>query len=231
VKSLPLAEWPTADREAWRQAREPHVRLRRGGAAAHMKPVTQADLERRYGYFLDHLARRHLLDQTAPAAAHVTEEALRGFLGEIKAIWRPVTQAQSIYKLRRMAEILSPRTNFAWLRETENDLALVAYPRDRFDRIITTERLLEAGLTLVKEAQLAVHRRRLWRATQLRNGLMIALLALTPIRSKNFASLTLGKSFVRQGDRWCLCLHALETKAGRADERQVDEILNPAIAL
>jgi integrase len=196
-----------------------------------MKPVTQADLERRYGYLLDHLARRHLLDQTAPAAAHVTEEALRGFLGEIKAIWRPVTQAQSIYKLRRMAEILSPRTNFAWLRETENDLALVAYPRDRFDRIITTERLLEAGLTLVKEAQLAVHRRRLWRATQLCNGLMIALLALTPIRSKNFASLTLGKSFVRQGDRWCLCLHALETKAGRADERQVDEILNPAIAL
>jgi hypothetical protein len=128
VKSLPLADWPTADREAWRQAREPHVRLRRGGAAAHMKPVTQADLERRYGYLLDHLARRHLLDQTAPAAAHVTEEALRGFLGEIKAIWRPVTQAQSIYKLRRMAEILSPRTNFAWPRETENDLALVAYP-------------------------------------------------------------------------------------------------------
>ncbi len=231
MRSLPLADWPTADREAWRQACEPHVRLRRGGAAAHMKSVTQADLERRYGYFLDHLARRRLLDQAAPAAAHMTEEALGGFLGEIKAIWRPVTQALSIYKLRRMAEILSPRTNFAWLREIENDLALVAYPRDRFDRVITTEKLLEAGLTLVKEAQLAVHRRRLWRATQLRNGLMIALLALNPIRSKNFASLALGKSFVRQGDRWCLCLHARETKAGRADERQVDEILNPAIAL
>ena len=60
---------------------------------------------------------------------------------------------------------------------------------------------------------------------------MIALLALNPIRSKNFASLALDKSFVRQGDSWCLCLHARETKAGRADERQVDEILNPAIAL
>ena len=115
--------------------------------------------------------------------------------------------------------------------EIENDLALMAYPRDRFDRVITTEKLLEAGLTLVKEAELAVHRRRLWRATQLRNGLMIALLALNPIRSKNFASLALDKSFVRQGDSWRLCLHARETKAGRADERQVDEILNRAIAL
>ena len=112
MRSLPLVDWPTADREAWRQACEPNVRLRRGGAAAHMKPVTRADLERRYGYFLDHLARRRLLDQAAPAAAHVTEEALGGFLGEIKAIWRPVTQALSIYKLRRMAEILSPRTRF-----------------------------------------------------------------------------------------------------------------------
>ena len=35
--------------------------------------------------------------------------------------------------------------------EIENDLALMAYPRDRFDRVITTEKLLEAGLTLVKE--------------------------------------------------------------------------------
>src|SRR5687767_15900494 len=101
MRSLPLACWPQADRDTWQQACRPHVRLSRGGAAAGMKPVTQADLARRYGYFLDHL---------------------------------------------------------------------------------------------VKEAELAVHRRRRWRATQLRNGLMLALLALHPIRSKNFAALTLSRS-------------------------------------
>jgi integrase len=196
-----------------------------------MKPITQADLVRRYGYFLDHLARRGLLDRTAPAGAQVTEEAVKSFLGESQATWRSVTQAQSIYKLRRMVEILLPARDFSWLREIEKDLALLACPRDHFDRIITTERLVEAGLTLVKEAQLAVHRRRIWRATQLRNGLMVALLALNPIRSKNFASLALSRGFVRQGETWRICLEARETKTGRADERQVDDILNPAIAL
>jgi hypothetical protein len=117
------------------------------------------------------------------------------------------------------------------LREIEKDLALVAYPRDRFERIITIEALVEAGLTLVKEAERAVHRRRVWRATQLRNGLMIALLALNPIRSKNFASLTLSRSFRRQDDGWQICLEARETKTLRADGRQVDTILNTAIAL
>jgi hypothetical protein len=60
---------------------------------------------------------------------------------------------------------------------------------------------------------------------------MIALLALNPIRSKNFAGLTLSKSLVRHGETWRICLDARETKSGRADERAVDTMLNSAIAL
>ena len=55
-----------------------------------------------------------------------------------------------------------------------------------------------------------------------RNGLMIALLALHPIRSKNLASLSLSRSFVRQGDSWCIHLGSKETKSGRPDVRRVD---------
>jgi integrase len=153
------------------------------------------------------------------------------FLEEIRTIWRPVTQAQSVYKLRRMAEILAPDRDVSWLREIEKDLALVAHPQDRFGRIVTTEMLVEAGLTLVREAELAEHRRRLWRATQLRNGLMIALLALCPIRAKNFASLHLSTSFTREGEGWRISLKARETKSGRPDERRVPFDLNRAIAL
>jgi hypothetical protein len=196
-----------------------------------MKPVTQADLCRRYGYFLDHLARRDVLDLAAPAGAQVAPGAVESFLAEVGSIWRSVTQAQSIYKLRRIAEILAPERDFSWLREIEKDLAAVACPRDRFDRIVTTEVLVEAGLALIKEAELAIHRRRRWRATQLRIGLMIALLALHPIRSKNFAALSLSRRFVREGDRWCIHLGSKETKSARPDVRRVDRDLNRAVAL
>src|SRR5918998_1330304 len=75
MRSLPMEEWPRADREAWERACRPSVRLSKGGAASHMKAVTQVDLARRYGYLLDYLARRGLLDPAAAAGASVTPEA------------------------------------------------------------------------------------------------------------------------------------------------------------
>ena len=57
VRSLPIEQWPSADRDAWAAACRPNQRLIRGGAGAHMKPITLADLARRYGYFLDFLDR------------------------------------------------------------------------------------------------------------------------------------------------------------------------------
>ena len=86
MRSLPLEGWPQADRDARQQACRPHLRLSRGGAAAGMKPVTQADLARRYGYFLDHLDRRGVLDLAAPAGAQVTPGAVESFLAEVRSI-------------------------------------------------------------------------------------------------------------------------------------------------
>src|SRR3954453_15210711 len=85
--------------------------------------------------------------------------------------------------------------------------------------------MVEAGLALVREAERAVRRRAHWRAAQLRNGLMVALMALHPIRLKNFAALELGRSIVRIEDGWWIVLGAAETKADRPDERRVDRTL------
>jgi integrase len=60
---------------------------------------------------------------------------------------------------------------------------------------------------------------------------MVALLALAPIRLKNFSGLTLGTSFRRIGDRWWIVLGRHETKSGAADERPVPRYLNQAIAI
>jgi hypothetical protein len=85
VRSLPLHEWPTADRVAWELACRPGERLKRGGRASHMKPVTRDDLARRYGYFLDYLARAGTLDLAASAGTHVTPEKVHRYLAELQA--------------------------------------------------------------------------------------------------------------------------------------------------
>src|SRR5260370_38206551 len=74
VRSLPIELWPEADRNAWVAACQPSQRLKRGGAGSHMKAITQGDLARRYGYFLDSMNRRGFLDPHKAGVGHGTPE-------------------------------------------------------------------------------------------------------------------------------------------------------------
>jgi integrase len=227
VRSLPFEAWSSADRAAWTAACHPSQRLKRGGAGAHLKEITQTDLKRRYGYFLDFLDRSGLLDQSAPAAGQVNPENVGKYIGELNERVGSVTTYGSICKLRRASQLLDPRGDFGWLIELEKDLALVMRPRSKADRLVLTEVLVEAGLTLMTEAESSASRPA--KARQFRNGLMVAMLALHPIRLKNFASLEIGRNLVNVDGSWWIALAAIETKENRPDERRIDDLIASAL--
>jgi integrase len=229
MRSLPLHLWPEADRIAWTAACRPAARLKPGGAAGHLKPVTREDHAWHYGCFLDFLHRRGLLQSDEQAAANVRVDNVNAYIAELKDRVSSVTVHGSICKLRRAAKYMSPGRDFIWLAEIAKDLALVARPRSKLDRIVMCEVLVEAGLTLVNEAEISSTLTELARACQVRNGLMVALLALCPIRPKNFAALEIGRSFVKINGAWWIVLSASETKEKRPDERPINELLTPAI--
>jgi integrase len=229
VLSLPLHLWPEADRNAWHAACQPAARLKSGGVAGHLKPVTRDDHARHYGCFLGFLDRGGLLRTDGPAAANVTADNVDAYLAELKGRVGSVTVHGSICKLRRAAQYIDPGRDLTWLAEIGKDLALVARPRSKFDRLVLTEVLVEAGLTLIHEAEHSRNLTKLARACQVRNGLMVALLALCPIRRKNFAALEIGRSIVEIHGTWWIVLSASETKEKRADERPINELLTPVI--
>ena len=127
---------------------------------------------------------------------NVTADNVNAYLAELKGRVGSVTMHGSICTLRRAAQFIAPGRDFTWLADIGKDLALVMRPRSKFDRLVLTEVLVEAGLTLIHEAEITPHLTELARACQVRNGLMVALLALCPIRRKNFAALEIGRSFV-----------------------------------
>jgi integrase len=228
ARSLPVARWPAADRQAWQHACRPGFRLKRGGAASHLAEITRADLARRYGYFLDFLDRTSRLDLGAGPAAQVTPENVRGYIGELQSRVSSVTVHGSIYKLRRAAELIAGGSPFAWLAEIEKDLAFAAIPKSKFNRVVTSDVLVEAGLALIAEAE-AYARTDLACARAVRNGLMVALLALNPMRLKNFAALEIESSFVEINGSWWVKLDFRTTKSRRVDERPLPDFLKPAI--
>src|SRR4051794_9231793 len=117
ITSLPLELWPKADRSAWSRACEPGLKWRRGGAASHLKPVTRNDLQRRYGYFLEALRERGALELDLAAGQLVTTENVNGYIERVRPAWTSVTLARSVYKLRRIAGILAPKSDLEWLAE------------------------------------------------------------------------------------------------------------------
>jgi integrase len=123
---------------------------------------------------------------------------------------------------------MAPDSDFGWLTAIEKDVALVMIPRSKADRLVLTERLVEAGLVLIREAEM-FGKTALARAIGVRNGLLIALLALHPIRIKNFAALTIADTFINVDGRWWLHIPSEDTKSRRVDERQVPEFITDAV--
>jgi integrase len=190
-----------------------------------MKEVTRRDLAKRYGGFLGFLARTGRLDANAAAAGLVTSDNAAAYVAELTRRVSSVTVYGSIQKLRRVVQLIAPGREIEWLIELERDLAADMRPRPKWDRIVSSDELVKAGLALVAEGELALHSPKLTRARMVRDGLMVALLACCPIRLKNYVALEIGVSFVRLSDGWWILLPASATKERRPDERPVPEFL------
>jgi integrase len=229
-RSLPVSEWPEADRRAWEAACRAGSRLKPGGVASHLAQVSRDDFARRYGAFLGFLQRTNRLEPHRDAATQVTVANVEAYIVDLKARVRSVTVYNCVHQTRRAAELLAPTADFSWLAEIEKDLALEMEPRPKFDRLVLTGRLVEAGITLVAEAQ-EFATTDLAQARGVRNGLMIALLALCPIRLKNFAGLEIGHTFKEVDSKWWIALPGNLTKSHRRDERRVPALLNRCIEL
>jgi integrase len=190
--------------------------------------VVQQDLVKRYGLFLDSLSRSDRLDINAKAGEQVTPEAVAAYVAELQDRVSSVTVYGSIQKLRRFVQLIVPQRDLDWLIAIERELHSDMRPRSKWDRVVYTEVLEEAGLTLMAEAGLS-KRPKLTRARMFRNGLMIAILAHCPIRLKNYAALEIGRSFINVDGTWWIVLTAAETKEKREDERPVPDELTKSI--
>jgi hypothetical protein len=148
------------------------------------------------------------------------------FLEVARAAWGSVTLAYSVYKIRRVAEILCPDSDLRWLRELEADLRFDMRPKRRPENF-TTQELTEAGLSLFRQADLSETLSPVKKAVLARNGLMVAVLALHPMRHKNFYELTLGRQLRLTERSWWIELEAEETKTRKHDEKRLAGDLTP----
>jgi integrase/recombinase XerD len=231
-RALKLDEWPPADRAAWERARaegdvlEPGT----GGLASQWRDTSARTIAKAYGRFLCFLDRQGLLDKSADPATRLNPEVLRPYLDELGALNASGTVLSQVRFLNCGVKAMFPGRDWNWMRRVIQNLAYLAEPvRDKRNRIVPIEDLLDYGLELMAKAEAPDGGTNFTHALLYRDGLIIAILAVRPFREANMASIVIGRHLLKRGTTYWLCFAGHETKNHQPIELPVPEVLNPHI--
>ncbi len=229
---LPFAEWPVLDRHRWEALRAPVVpgRFSERSAATKLSPRSLEKFGDGYARWLGFLRYRGWLDATASPGARVTTERLAAYFDLLVELEnRPYTILGRFQELARALALLEPGTCFRHVthpggRPLRETLDL----RSRDQEIHHPADLLLWGIELMEGALSRSPRRR---QVQMRDGLLIAILAFRGLRLGSVVSLTLDGSVRRDGPEgmWRLDIQGEDVKNSRYILATLPRLLGPWI--
>jgi site-specific recombinase XerD len=121
---------------------------------------------------------------------------------------------------------MAPERSWRWLQDACNRIQINAKPsRDKRKRMRPTAEIFAAALTELE--QLPRTSLSLKQALTYRDALMLALLAVRPLRVKNFAALELGRHLLSTEGGWLITIPADETKTRQPVSFELPEPLEP----
>jgi site-specific recombinase XerD len=217
-RCVPVSEWPEPDRAAWLRGQQPLDLLDATvGQANRWAPDTQKMIESSYGRWLGWLQLTGQLRDHETPGERAQPDRLRAYLEALKAAnLADYTCARLIQQLGDALKVMAPDEDFAWVSRAGGRLHSSAKPsKDLRPRLRMADEVLQLGLDMMHAAKNDRFRTSLDRACLFRDGLLIALLTLRPIRSKNLTALTLDRHVVKRGDTWWLSLPPEEGKTGK----------------
>ena len=109
-------------------------------------------------------------------------------------------------------------SDWSWLLSITKRIAAAAPRKARKHHQVTSDQLYALGVGLMDHAIASADAAKRISAAhtfEYRDGLVIALLALIPVRSRTLVALRIGKHLVRTGDLWALDIPAADTKTRR----------------
>jgi integrase/recombinase XerD len=216
---LPYAEWPQDDRTRWEAVfRAGTDRFDDCGPAAHLAEPTRLGLQYGYAKFLAFLSAHHCNLLARAPATRIDREIIEAYVRWQPASCGGITIVNYLHKLRDTLRFICPDEDWSWLLTIIKRIAAQARPKPEKHHMVTSEALYALGIELMDHAIANCNATKSMskaHAFPYRNGLMVALLALIPLRLRTLAALRIGKHLVRSGDLWALDIPAEDIKTKR----------------
>ena len=225
-KSLPFAGWPAADQRMWLDLTQHGGPFDDYGALATVRETSRRIYQSAYGRWLEWL-RVNLPEILAEQpATRATLARLQAWLGDAAAL-SPTSRTMYFTGALRVLRAAFPNADWSRHSRVGQRLAQAAGrgdPARKRGRILSSRVLLEAGLRLASpEAEAATTP--LGRAKAQRDGAMVALLAMMPLRHRAFTGLRIGVSLIISDTALTVVLSEDLTKTGTPWEA---EVIDPA---
>jgi integrase/recombinase XerD len=209
---LKLPDWPEDDRRLWQAACRPGDLLdaEPTGARADHAIATNYKAEKGYGRWLTFLKTVDPACLVALPADRITPERVRRYVDNLICLGNSTaTVIARLRELGEVARILGPDKSWSFINALESRIRARHKPARDKRNLRLSDELFGLGLSLLEKAKAFGG---LEAALLHRDGLMIALLALVPLRRRNFAGLRLDRNVVAINDVWLIVLDESETK-------------------
>lgn len=228
LKHLPENQWPAPDLRAFEAAFRPGDLFdETGGAGAHLAEGSRNCIRMGYRRWLVFLHAAHPDGLLRPPADRIALERVRNYVARLSTEMRPSSVALTIQSLCYAARLIAGERDWRWLSAIKARLAARARPIERFDRLTPPCQTLDFGIELMDTALTLPMTSRKTRELQYRDGLILALLSLWPIRRRSLAALTVSGHIEIEDDGANLLLDPADTKSERFESFRAPEPLVP----
>lgn len=216
--ALPIAAWPQRDRIAWAIANDGDP-LAPGGAGAGVRwrETTRGFYQRGYGEWLGWLADRGGLDADAEPASRATQALVRQYLtDQEQANFADYSRVARLASLGSALQVISPNVDTAFINRAAARIRSYANPKKNLTlRMRPLRDVYDLGLSFMARADAGEGKDPVDQAILFRDGMLLSLWVLRPLRIANLGSIQIGKNLRREGEGHRLEFAGDEMKAHR----------------
>lgn len=218
IRSKRVREWPDLDTALWQSAITIDPLAPGGGGGGRgWRPGTRRFTAVSYGVWLAWLDSQGLLDPGMPPADRATVERVRAYLSAMtSAGLADNTRAGRLQGLADALRVMTPRADISFISRGAGNIRKTAKrSRNIAAQMRPAQDALDLGLELLRAAEQPTGMVPWKKAILYRDGLLIALWSVRPIRVSNLAAIEIGRHLVRQGGGYRLTFEGDEHKNHR----------------
>ena len=223
-RSCPIDQWPTDDQKAWSKACEPVSLFEdEGHGLQHLAEITRRHYAFGWGRWIAFLSSHAPDDLELRPAKRCSKANVRAYVEKLRAMGNAESTVISrLQELVNVATVLDPLFDPRLINRFIAVLKAKAKPARSKSHIPRADALVDLGFRLMESVP---NFNKLEDAATYRDGLIIAFLALHPVRLRNLTHFHLDANLIWQNDGYIVVFLSNETKTGSVYEVPLADVL------